>query len=157
MSVWWWIELQRGQWHPGAELSGLDVLQPLLVRQRSIRAHPRWWLDEQSGALSGAAAADQRSGCRLGFALLDRESRTTSLPVGYDGHLSLDAQGFPHLLVGDRLSPLEHTVFCGFRRGHSSWREQRFPCKLCLQQRRQRRYREPGGGGSGVRGRCRQS
>ena len=86
MRAWWRRQLRR-QFCEGsqAELSGLHDLQSPLVRSRQVRSDDWRRTDQQSWAVFGFAAADQRCDGRFGHALLHGESRRSVQGLGYVG------------------------------------------------------------------------
>ena len=79
-------------------LCRLDDVQPLLVRQRPIRADPWRRLDEQSGPVLDPAAAHQRRDRCDRIAVFHGKSRAARLSVGRDAQFPVHAQAVDHLV-----------------------------------------------------------
>src|SRR5581483_2780773 len=95
-------------------------IQPPLVSQGLIWFNHRRRKDQQSGPLSGVAAANQRRDRNFRNALLHRESWRSLQGMGYIGDLGLDAEPIQDVPLGIQPSRRERSVLFRTRRCHAT-------------------------------------
>ena len=106
-----------------AELHRLHAVQPLLVRERSLRIDSRRRPDQQSRTLSGSGPSHQRRDGGVGgdqCSVLYRQSVRPIQGLGFVDHVRLHAQAVHHVPLGIRLSPCQCAVLVGPRWSHAA-------------------------------------